>query len=230
MSTFDSALMRAMRDTPFVLASTLVEKEKGGTLVQEWVLCRASETAIIDHATPLQFFGKYILAAPEEALLERFYEALGAKKLSSKMAVENLPMGIRPGNSRESKELQKRIVERLTIFMSQHAISRKDSSYTVDFLTRGDNFVVREAADIKIRYTYRDGRNVQQHMEVSFGKRRDELTTRPSTLAPNGAVPRRLRSPCRSQLMSTGTMCPILWPRFCSLALASTTLWSSSRS
>jgi hypothetical protein len=176
MSTFDSGLLREMRETPFVLASTLVEKEKGGELVQEWVLCRASDTAIVDNIAPLQFFGKYIRAAPEEQLLENFYKTLGAQPLSSKMSIENIPNGIRPGSSSTAAELRKHMIERLTIFLHQHAGSRKKKEYTAEFLARGDNFVVREAGSIKIRYTYRDTRTVQQHMEVSFGKGYSKLT------------------------------------------------------
>jgi len=156
-----------MINTPFVLASQMVEEKKGGETVREWVLCKASEATIIDHVTPLSYFGKYILAAPEEQLLEKFYQQLGAKLLSSKTGVENVPEGIRPGTSKEARDMQQHILERLTIFLSQHASGRKDSSYTADFLKRGDNFVVREAARIKIRYTYRDQKMTQQHMEVS---------------------------------------------------------------
>lgn len=156
-----------MKETPFLLASRIVDKEKGEGQTLEWVLCRAAEAAIVDNAAVLSFFGKFILAAPEEQLLEQFYGQLGAKPLSSRMAVENIPQSIRPGTSSDAIKLRKHILERLTIFLSQHGGGRKHSDYSTEFLNKGDNFVVQEAGRIKIRYTYRDGKTVQQHLEVS---------------------------------------------------------------
>ena len=57
------------------------------------------------------------------------------------------------------------MLERLTIFLAE--ARRKQSDYTVDVLNKDGNFSVREVRDLKARYTYRNGKNEYQHLEVS---------------------------------------------------------------
>ena len=77
-TTFDYSTRTSMKISPMLLASRLVpikksDKKKtigtwGGAedeYEREWVLCKASDAAIIDNITMLQYFGRHILAAPE---------------------------------------------------------------------------------------------------------------------------------------------------------------------
>jgi hypothetical protein len=169
INNFDSTMLKAMRETPFVLASQLVLKEKrtggsGDDFRREWVLTRAGETVVADSATLHSFFGEFVLTAPEEAILESFYRTLGAKALSACVSTEYVPNGIRQGSSSDAVRSRAFILERLTIFLGHH--SRRVTDYTADWLAKGDNFTVSEASGILARYTYRDGRNVHQHVEV----------------------------------------------------------------
>ncbi|BEI92591.1 uncharacterized protein CcaverHIS019_0502190 [Cutaneotrichosporon cavernicola] len=175
INNFDSTILKAMRETPFLLASQLVLKEKHGKDSQDdfrrdWVLTSAGDTIIADSATLHTFFGEFVLTAPEEAVLESFYRALGAKALSACVSTEYVPNGIRPGTSSEVAASRAFILERLTIFLG----SRRITDYSADWLAKGDNFTVSEANGILARYTYRDGRNVHQHVEKLYA-----MATRP---------------------------------------------------
>lgn len=101
---------------------------------------------------------------PEEQLLERFYGQLGSQPLSSRVNTESIPSGIKPGSSRTTASAHRHVLERLTIYLAQ--ATRKETDYTADWLSKGDNFVVQEAADIKARFTYRHGRVIREHVEV----------------------------------------------------------------
>lgn len=164
-------MINAMKNTPFLLSSQMVLKEKrtgenDDDFRREWVLATASDTVIADSATLHSFFGNLVLTAPEETILESFYQTLGARLLSSCVATEELPTGIRQGSSAEAQASRKFILERLTIFLGH--TQRRSTDYTADFLSKGDNFTVSEASSIRVRYTYKDGRNVHQHVEVGL--------------------------------------------------------------
>ncbi|KLT40935.1 hypothetical protein CC85DRAFT_286971 [Cutaneotrichosporon oleaginosum] len=171
INNFDATMLKTMRDTPFLLASQLVKKEKRGgdnqdNYRREWVLTRAADTVVADNATLHSFFGEFVLTAPEEAILESFYTSLGAKALSACVSTEYIPQAIRQGSSSDAARNRAFILERLTIFLGHH--SRRVTDYTADWLAKGDNFTVSEASNILARYTYRDGRNVHQHVEKLY--------------------------------------------------------------
>lgn len=101
----------------------------------------------------------------QEQLLETFYENLGAKPLSSLIKTEHIPQGPSPNPSAEALSLRKHVLERLTIFLAE--ARRKQSEYTVEYLSKEGNFNVVEVRDLKARYTYINGRNQYHHSEVS---------------------------------------------------------------
>ena len=98
-------------------------------------------------------------------MLEGFYEHLGARPLRSLVKVEHVPNGVVPAQSEQAKALRRHVLERLTIFLAE--ARRKQSSYTVESLSKEGNFMVREVRDLKARYTYRSGKSEYQHVEVS---------------------------------------------------------------
>lgn len=167
---FDYATKTAMKSARFVLASQRIKKpkEKRGEdeYEREWVLCLPSEVAVVDDFTFLQYFGSHVLAAPEEELLETFYQHLGAQTLSSLIKVEYVPHGLQVGPTAQSVALRKHVLERLTIFLAE--ARRAKSAYTAEMLAKDDHFVVRETRTLEARYTYRNGRSVYPHVEVSW--------------------------------------------------------------
>ncbi|OCF40369.1 hypothetical protein I317_05804 [Kwoniella heveanensis CBS 569] len=177
-SIFDNPTRSAMRSAPFLLASQRVPVKKQPKKLlwtgssgeeeyeREWVLCKASDVSVVDHITMLQYFGQYILAAPEEHLLEEFYEALGAKPLSSFVRRQYITDGPSQTPSDHAKALRKHVLERLTIFLAE--ARRKQSDYTSDTLSKEGNFAISEVRELKVKYTYRNGRTEHNHYETLY--------------------------------------------------------------
>lgn len=94
-------------------------------------------------------------------MLESFYNTLGAQYIHTKVNLDYITSGVRERNSPEAAANRKHILERLTIFLGQDGTKAK---YSMDSIIK--NFEIREASSIKARYTYRDGRNAHQHVEV----------------------------------------------------------------
>jgi len=134
----------------------------------------------------LQYFGKYMLAAPEvsvfrispvaenisklqEHLLENFYANLGAKPLSSLIKTEHLFGHASSTPSSQAIAQRKHVLERLTIFLAE--ARRKQSDYSAEWLSKEGNFELLEVRDLKARYTYRNGRHEYHHTEVSDASR-----------------------------------------------------------
>lgn len=78
----DNQTRSAMKAAPFLLASQRIPMSKkslsmatqpviGGVdeYYREWVLCRASEAVLVDRVAYAQYFGQYILSAPEVKFL-----------------------------------------------------------------------------------------------------------------------------------------------------------------
>lgn len=120
----------------------------------------------MDDITFLQYFGKHVLAAPEEQLLETFYEHLGARPLTSLINVEYIPHGPTPQPSQESVILRRHVLERLTIFLAE--ARRRQSDYTPESLAKEGGFTVQDVRQLEAKYTYKQGRQVYAHTEVSF--------------------------------------------------------------
>ncbi len=106
----------------------------------------------------------------QEHLLEDFYEHLGARPLSSLVRTEYIPHGTLPARSDKAKALRRHVLERLTIFLAE--ARRKQSEYSTDWLSKEGNFDLLEVRDLRARYTYRNGKNEYQHIEVSRNPRR----------------------------------------------------------
>nr|XP_031863300.1 uncharacterized protein CI109_001175 [Kwoniella shandongensis]KAA5530372.1 hypothetical protein CI109_001175 [Kwoniella shandongensis] len=177
---FDNWTRGAMKSAPFLLASQRVPVKKQGKKLlgtwtgggddeyeREWVLCKASDVAIVDNVSMLQYFGQYILAAPEEHILEDFYISLGARPLSSfvkrNYIATELPTQV---PSDQAKTLRRHVLERLTIFLAE--ARRKQSDYNVETLNNEGNFTVNEVRDLKVRYTYRNGKSEHHHLETLY--------------------------------------------------------------
>ncbi|WVF71489.1 hypothetical protein IAT40_006295 [Kwoniella sp. CBS 6097] len=177
---FDNPTRSAMRSAPFLLASQRVPVKKQPKKLlgswagssgeeeyeREWVLCKASDVSVVDHITMLQYFGQYILAAPEEHILEDFYAALGAKPLSSYVQRRYIADGPSAAPSDHANALRKHVLERLTIFLAE--ARRKQSDYTSDTLSKDGNFIIAEVRELKVKYTYRNGRTEHNHYETLY--------------------------------------------------------------
>lgn len=116
----------------------------------------------MNNATYSHYFKKYITGAPEERILESFYNTLGAQYIHTKVGLDYITSGVREQPSSEAAANRKHILERLTIFLGQDGTQK--AKYSTEFVM--NHFEVQEASSIKARYTYRDGRTIHQHVEV----------------------------------------------------------------
>jgi hypothetical protein len=114
----------------------------------------------------IQNFGKYVLAGPEEELLETFYLSLGARWISSMVKTEHITHHPLPTPTDEARKLRQHALERLTIFLAE--ARRKQSEYSVEWLKKEGNFAVKEVKDLKAKHTLRQGKQEYAHYEVSL--------------------------------------------------------------
>ena len=113
----------------------------------------------------VQYFGKHVLAGPEEELLESFYLNLGARWISSMVKTEILVSQPLPTSTPASQVLRNHVLERLTIFLAE--ARRKQSEYTIESLKQAGRFVVTEVRGLQVKYTLRQGKQEVSHYEVS---------------------------------------------------------------
>jgi hypothetical protein len=122
--------------------------------------------ALVDNITLIQNFGKYVLAGPEEVLLETFYASLGASWISSMVKTEYITNHPSTHLTDQAKLLHKHVLERLTIFLAE--ARRKQSDYSIEWLKQEGNFSVREVRDLKAKHILRQGKQEYAHYEVSL--------------------------------------------------------------
>ena len=122
--------------------------------------------ALVDNITLIQNFGKYVLAGPEEVLLETFYASLGARWISSMVKTEHLTHHPSTHLTDQAKSLHRHVLERLTIFLAE--ARRKQSDYAIEWLKQDGNFSVREVRDLKAKHTLRQGKQEYAHYEVNI--------------------------------------------------------------
>lgn len=127
-------------------------------LHREWSLNRPSDIVIIDNITHLTRFRDYIIAAPQEELLEEFYAKFGVQKVSD-MVKTDQRIGTLIRDQTPAQNLRKDILERVRLFL--HEFERDASSKAVrhDAKWLGSNLTVQCVSDISIRYSLTE-RNV----------------------------------------------------------------------
>ena len=84
--------------------------------------------------------------------------------MSSLIKTEHIPQQPSSHPSVEAMSLRKHVLERLTIFLAE--ARRKQSEYTIEFLSKEGNFDVVEVRGLKAKYTYRNGHSEYSHHEV----------------------------------------------------------------
>ncbi|CCJ30604.1 unnamed protein product [Pneumocystis jirovecii] len=118
-------IFRDMMSKPFLLASKKRKsKSVGGKLFSgdqeslEYCLSDASSIFIIDDVISYNLFGEFILAAPQEDILEEFYESLGSRRFSSVVKEEYKFKGPKKENF-ETNALRKLFIDRSSLFLHE---------------------------------------------------------------------------------------------------------------
>ncbi|KAG4304888.1 hypothetical protein PORY_001563 [Pneumocystis oryctolagi] len=118
-------IYREMMDKPFLLASRKRKsKVSGNKLLSEnqesleYFLSDASSIFVIDDVVSYNLFGEFILSAPQEDILEDFYQSLGSKRLSSVVREEYKFKGPAKENL-ETASLRKLFIDRCGLFLHE---------------------------------------------------------------------------------------------------------------
>ncbi|KAI5461412.1 hypothetical protein BGZ63DRAFT_424301 [Mariannaea sp. PMI_226] len=130
----DKDLWRKMRTSPFLLAYKELSPAKGKVddfdeeeaPIRQYQLASASQIVILDDIISYRLFKDRLICAPEEDILETFYLALGAQKLSS-IVQEDIRIGPPSDQQRLAVSLRKHVIERSKIFLYEYSSYRRDS-------------------------------------------------------------------------------------------------------
>ncbi|KAK5993483.1 hypothetical protein PT974_06914 [Cladobotryum mycophilum] len=131
----DKDLWRKLKTLPCLLAyKELVAPPKGNTSdldeeeapIKQYQLASANQIVVLDDIISYRLFKEYLICAPEEDVLEKFYLQLGAIKLSS-IVQEDVKIGPHTGNAKSAESLRKHVIERSKIFLYEYANYRKDA-------------------------------------------------------------------------------------------------------
>lgn len=125
---------------------------------REWSLNTAKEIVIIDDVNHLHRFRDYIIAAPQEEVLEEFYSRFGAPKVSD-LVKTNQTIGAVARDQSPAIHLRKDILERARLFLHEYERDGSSKAIRHDAKWLASNLTVHCVSDISIRYSLAD-RNV----------------------------------------------------------------------
>lgn len=129
-NSFSNQLKKKMRDTPFLLGFERVSTTKGTARAKpsstdangedddgdaddllQYRLALASDIVIIDDTTTLNDFREYILACPQDDLVEAFVEQLGGRRISRLVTTNYSSSPVPEKASARAESLRKLILE-----------------------------------------------------------------------------------------------------------------------
>lgn len=125
---------------------------------REWSLHKADDLVVVDDINYLIRFRDFIIAAPQEEILEDFYQKFGVKRLSD--LIQKQPrIGVLVRDQSSAQKLRKGVLERVQLFL--HEYERDSSSKNVrhDAKWLSAHLTVQCVSDISIRYSLAD-RNI----------------------------------------------------------------------
>lgn len=131
----DKELFKAMRSAPFLLAGKEITSPSKDKLIdledeedapiKQYQLTDASRIVILDDIISYRLFKDYLMTCPEEEILEDFYLALGARKLSD-LVEEQVRFGPHVDKQDKALQLRKHFLERTKIFLHEYSSYRRD--------------------------------------------------------------------------------------------------------
>ncbi|KAI0405310.1 hypothetical protein F4802DRAFT_193133 [Xylaria palmicola] len=158
----DKELWKKMKAAPFLLAfKEITNSTKGKANDQEvdeeavrtFQLAAPSDIVILDDIISFRLFKDHLKCAPEEDLLESFYEALGSPSLSETIH-EDLRVGTHSEKQNIAASLRKHVLERSKLFIHEYARYKQDSiKHDVKWLEQ--NMTVEVVRSVALRRFHR---------------------------------------------------------------------------
>lgn len=125
---------------------------------REWSLNKAGEIVIIDNVNYMTRFRDFIIAAPQEELLEEFYARFGVQKVSELVKTDQR-IGTVARDQAPAQDLRRDILERVRLFLHEYERDASSKAIRHDAKWLGSNLTVQCVSDISIRYSLAE-RNV----------------------------------------------------------------------
>jgi hypothetical protein len=125
---------------------------------REWSLNKAGEIVIIDNVNYMTRFREFIIAAPQEELLEEFYARFGVQKVSELVKTDQR-IGTVVRDQTPARDLLRDILERVRLFLHEYERDASSKAIKHDAKWLGSNLTVQCVSDISIRYSLAE-RNV----------------------------------------------------------------------
>ncbi|KAF9732174.1 hypothetical protein PMIN02_000293 [Paraphaeosphaeria minitans] len=142
---------------------------------REWSLNSANEVVIIDDINFFFRFRDYIIAAPQEEVLEEFYARFGVPKISEQVHEEQR-IGNLTRDQSVAHRLRNDILERTRLFLHEYERDASSKSIRHDTKWLGSNMKVECVSDISIRYSLAD-RAAASFRRTAFLSRKRSMGT-----------------------------------------------------
>ncbi|KAF2268937.1 hypothetical protein CC78DRAFT_575481 [Lojkania enalia] len=133
---------------------TLDDLEDQG-MHREFSLNNANEVVIVDDVNYLTMFREFIIAAPQEELLEEFYARFGVKKISELVKADRR-IGVIVRDQVPAQKLRRDILERARLFLHEYERDASSKSIRHDAKWLNSNLLVQCVSDISIRFSLTD--------------------------------------------------------------------------
>ncbi|KAF2845371.1 hypothetical protein T440DRAFT_472692 [Plenodomus tracheiphilus IPT5] len=132
---------------------------------REWSLNKPGEIVVIDNVQYMTRFRDFIIAAPQEGLLEEFYARFGVQKVSELVKTDQR-IGTPARDQTPAQDLRKGILERARLFLHEYERDASSKAIRHDAKWLGSNLTVQCVSDISIRYSLAE-RNVATSIKRS---------------------------------------------------------------
>lgn len=119
---------------------------------REWSLNKPSEIVIIDNVQYMTRFRDFIIAAPQEELVEEFYARFGVQKVSELVKTDQR-IGTPARDQTPAQDLRRGILERARLFLHEYERDASSKAIRHDVKWLGSNLTVQCVSDISIRYS-----------------------------------------------------------------------------
>ncbi|KAG9078227.1 hypothetical protein FS749_009799, partial [Ceratobasidium sp. UAMH 11750] len=186
ISAFPSVMRKAMSRSPMLVGTRRVAKKSVRSRKERrasdasddesdmdihFELLRAEEILIVDDAHANSLFGHEIWGAPQEDVVEQFYEKLGSKRLSALVYEDYRSLGPQNKNTKRAQDMHALVLERLPLFLHEHTHMR--CLIKPEWLAEGDHFQVFTVNKLQLTRNLSYGRGFSATQEASAAAKRE---------------------------------------------------------
>ncbi|KAJ1300947.1 hypothetical protein OPQ81_003373 [Rhizoctonia solani] len=186
VASFPSAMRKQMARSAMLVGTRRVTKasernpkerrgsdasDDEGEVEIHFELLRAEDILIIDDAHSNSLFGHEIWGAPQEDVIEQFYEKLGSKRLSSLVYEEYRNIPSQNKTTKRAQDTKALVLERLPLFLHEHTHMR--SLIKPEWLAHDDNFQVVMVNKLQLTRHLSHGRGFSATQEASAAAKRE---------------------------------------------------------